>query len=426
MIAVAFVFVFFLALGVPICLVLAATGLVHIVQMNDWQLLTMVPNRMYAAASTSSLLAIPMFILAGELMGSGGITEKLADMMRSFIGHVKGGMAYVTMLVGCLLGALLGSANASAALQGRVLKPELDKDNYDDVFSACLIASSALMGPIIPPSMTLIVIGVTAYVSIGDLFIAGIVPGLMLTVAFMIMVAIIGMKNTTWKISKKATLRDRFNKTMTSLPTFIVPVIILGGIMSGITTPTESAVTASVAAFVLGKFYYQKLQWSHLPKVFIQTAVTTASIMIIVALANIMAWTLAMDQIPQAIAKAILSLSENKYVLLLLINFLLLFIGMIMETMAAIIIVVPVLMPVITSVGIDPLHFAMIVGLNLVIGMITPPVGITLFTTATATDVPTYKLMKPIWKWVGVAIIVLMLITYVPQLSTFLPALMNH
>lgn len=425
---IAVVFALTLIMGMPIAFALGTTGIFHAFLMGETSLFTMLPQRMFSATVNSSLMAIPLFVLAGELMGFGGITEKLADMARSFIGHIKGGLSYVVVVVGIFLGALLGSANAAAALLGRVLKPEMDKDGYDDVFSVCLISATSIMSPIIPPSMTLIVYGVTAQLSIGDLFFAGIIPGILMGIGFMFLIYIIGRKKTTieWPIQPKVNWKMRLISVGKAIPALMIPVVILGGIIGGITTPTESAATASFVAFIVGAFVYKKLRWHDIPIILERTATTSASIMLIVAMANILGWTLALDQIPQLIANTLLSLTQNKYVFLLLLNIILLLVGMVMETFAAVIILVPVLLPAATSLGIDPLHFGLVMCLNLTIGLLTPPVGVTLFTASTVTQVSLNRLIKPIWTWLGIAIVVLMIITYFPIITTFLPYTLLH
>ncbi|MFZ7133263.1 MAG: TRAP transporter large permease [Eubacteriales bacterium] len=424
---VAIAFIVLLAVGLPIAFALGATGVIHALIMGDTSLFTMLPQRMFSATNSTSLMAIPLFVLAGELMGIGGITEKLAQMARSFIGHIKGGLAYTTVIVGVFLGALLGSANAAAALLGRIMKPEMDKDGYDEEFSTCLTAATSILGPIIPPSMVFIVYGVTAQISIGDMFFAGIVPGVLMGLGFMVLIYFAGKKaKADWPVREKSNWKEKIISLFQGIPALLIPVIILGGILGGITTPTESAATASFTALIVGLFVYKKLKLKDIPFILERTAITSASIMIIVALANILGWTMALDQIPQMIADALLSLTDNKYVLLILINVFLLFVGMVMETFAAVIILVPVLLPVVTSVGIDPLHFGILMCVNLCIGLLTPPVGVALFTTSTVTKVSLSRLIKPIWKWVGVAIAVLLLITYVPQIVTFLPYTFLH
>ncbi|MGI6286649.1 TRAP transporter large permease [Neomoorella humiferrea] len=419
---VALAFIVTLVIGLPIAFVLGFTGVLHALIIGDPNLLVMLPQRMFAAADNFSLMAIPLFVLAGELMGFGGITEKLADMTRSVIGHIRGGLAYATVVVGCFLGALLGSANAAAALLGDVMQPEMVKDGYDEVFSTCLTAATSILGPIIPPSMVFIVYGVAANLSIGELFFAGIIPGLLLAAAYFVIIWLTGRREK-WHVRPRATLAEVGRSFLKAAPSLLVPVIILGGILGGITTPTESAAAASVVAVFLGTVVYKKLKLSHIPHILERTGVVSASIMIIVAMANILGWTLALDQVPQTIAQFMLSLTSNKYLLLLLINIFLLFVGMVMETVAAIIILVPVFLPIITAVGIDPLHFGLVVSFNLIVGLLTPPVGVALFTTSIVTKTPLQKLIKPIWIWVGAAVVVLMILTYVPGIVTFLPRL---
>lgn len=423
---VAIAFVVTIAIGMPIALALAATGLIHGIDMGTANLFTTLMQRMFAACNSTSLMAIPLFILAGELMGVGGVTERLCDWIRTLIGHIKGGMAYVTVVVGALLGALLGSANASAALLGRVIKPELDKDNYSPVFGTCLCAATSILGPIIPPSTMFIVFGVQASCSVGDLFIAGIIPGILMALAFMGMVFISGRKEGAgWAVHKRSSFKESLHMFLRALPALFVPIIIMGGILGGVFTPTESAAVASLVAALEGIFIFRKLKLKDIPKILESTAVISAAIMVIVAMANILAYTMSLAQLPQQIANFLISLTDSKILLLLIINLFLLFVGCVMESFAAIIILVPVLLPVATSLGLSPVHFGMIMCINLIIGLLTPPVGVALYTTCLATKTPVEKVIVPIWKWVGVAVVVLMLVTFIPQLSEWLPSLIT-
>ena len=423
---VAIAFVVTIAIGMPIAFALAATGLIHGIDMGTANLFTTLMQRMFAACNSTSLMAIPLFILAGELMGVGGVTERLCDWIRTLIGHIKGGMAYVTVVVGALLGALLGSANASAALLGRVIKPELDKDHYSPVFGTCLCAATSILGPIIPPSTMFIVFGVQASCSVGDLFIAGIIPGLLMALAFMCMVFVSGRKEgDSWVVHPRSTFSESIKMFFRALPALFVPVIIMGGILGGVFTPTESAAIASLVAAFEGIFIFRKLKWRDIPKILENTAVISAAIMMIVAMANILAYTMSLAQLPQQIANFLISLTDSKVLLLIIINLFLLFVGCVMESFAAIIILVPVLLPVATSLGLSPVHFGMIMCINLIIGLLTPPVGVALYTTCLATKTPVEKVVGPIWKWVGVAVVVLMFVTFVPALSEWLPSLIN-
>lgn len=422
---VAIAFVVTIAIGMPIAFALAATGLIHGIDMGTANLFTTLIQRMFAATNSTSLMAIPLFILAGELMGIGGVTERLCEWIRTLIGHIRGGMAYVTVVVGALLGALLGSANASAALLGRVMKPELDKDNYSPVFSTSLCAATSILGPIIPPSTMFIVYGVQSQCSVGDLFIAGIIPGVLMALAFigLIFASSRGKEGEKWTVRVRSNLKESLHMFLRALPALFVPVIILGGILGGFFTPTESAAIASLVAALEGMFLFKKLKLKDFPRILQNTAVLSAAIMVIVAMANILAYTMALAQLPQHIANFLISLTSSKFLLLIIINLFLLLVGMVMESFAAIIILVPVLLPVALSLGLTPVHFGMIMCINLIVGLVTPPVGVALFTTCLSTKTPLEKVVGPIWKWVGVAFVVLMLVTFIPALSEFLPSL---
>lgn len=375
---------------------------------------------MIAAANNFSLMAIPLFVLAGELMNSGGITVRLTNFARSLIAHMRGGLAYVNILVSMFLSAIIGSANAVAAIQSSSMVPEMRKDGYDNEYSSAITAASSIMGPIIPPSMVFILYGVTAGTSIGALFLAGIVPGILLGVAYFIL-AYFYAKKKNFPTKEKAGVTAVVNTFIKSSPALFIPLVIIGGIISGFFTATEAGAIGCLLAFIIGKFVYRDLKLSSIPNILLTTGVITASIMIIVATANVFGWLLAMEQIPQAIVQGLLSISETPWVILLLINLILLIVGMFLEPLAAIIILVPVLLPVIEQVGIDPVHFGLVVSLNLVIGLMTPPVGIALFVVAGITKVSITKLSRAIVPFVIAAVVVLFVVTYIPDLVTFLP-----
>ena len=279
---IAIFFVVSLLIGLPIAFVLGGSGIVHAFVINDPNLFIMLTQRTFAAVNSFSLMAIPLFILAGEIMGFGGITEKLCDMMRSFVGHIRGGMAYTTVLVGTALGALLGSANASAALLGDVMYGEMIKDGYKPGFTAGLVAGTSILGPIIPPSMVFIMYGVQANISIAKMFFAGIVPGLMIALAYFIVIGFYAKKEN-WNTRPKVSIKLKLKSFLSALPALFIPVVILGSILGGIATPTESAATASFAAIFIGVFVYKKLRFSHLPKILERTGVLSGAILLIVA-----------------------------------------------------------------------------------------------------------------------------------------------
>ncbi|WP_404407804.1 TRAP transporter large permease [Jeotgalibacillus malaysiensis] len=413
-------FFILLILGVPIAFVLGLSSVFYMFFTGNIDFLLSVPQRMIVAADNFSLMAIPLFVLAGELMNYGGITRRLTDFARSLISHLRGGLAYVNILVSMFLSAIIGSANAVAAIQSSSMVPEMRKDGYDNEYSSAVTAASAIIGPIIPPSMVFIIYGVSAGTSIGALFLAGIIPGILLGGGFFLL-SYFYAKKKNFPTRKRSSLQEVIKMWLIAIPALTIPLFIIGGIISGSFTPTEAGAIGSLIAFLVGKFIYREIKWKYIPSVFKKTGMITASIMIIVACANIFGWTLAMERIPQVIAESILSISTNTIIILLIINLLLLVVGMFLEPIAAIIIVVPVLLPVVLELGIDPVHFGLIVCLNLVIGLITPPVGIVLFVVSGITKISVQRLSQSIFPFVVVAVIVLLVITLVPELVTYLP-----
>lgn len=414
---------FLLLIGTPVAIALAYTSVIHVVTMQEPVLFEMLVQRLFTAADSFSLLAIPLFIMAGEIMGIGGITEQLANFARALIGHVKGGLAYATMVVGMFLGAILGSANAEAALLGSVMYPELRRDGYEPEFSTCLCASISILGPIIPPSLVYIVYGVAARASISELFFSGIIPGILLALAFGFLIFLQGRKSN-WKTTKWVGPKGTLKSTLHAVPALLIPIAILGGILGGVMTPTESAGIAVLMALILAFFVYRKMKVRDLVGVLSRSAAITGIVMLLTVAANSLAWTMALDNVPAAITSTILSITSNKYLLLLLINIILLLVGMVLEPIAAIVIFVPVFLPVAQAIDIDLIQFGVMVSLNLIIGMITPPVCEVLVTTCTITRVPFSNCVVQIWKWVLCAVIVLMMITYIPSITLALPRLL--
>jgi len=419
----ALAFAIFLALGIPIAYVLGLTGLTHIIYSGNFSFLMNIPQRMFVASDNFNLMAIPFFMLAGELMNFGGITIRLINLARALVGHLKGGLAYVNIFASMILAALMGSANAEASAMSKILVPAMIEDGYDKEFSTAVTAASSIMGPVIPPSMTMIIYAVAAGASIGELFLAGVVPGVLLAISFSILAYYYARKRNYPVKEKRASMSEVMKAVLSSGPALLVPIIMMGGIITGVFTPTEAAAIASFVAFIVGMFIYKELKLEHLPQVFFSTAVVTSSIMLIVATANIFGWTLAIEQIPQAIAHKILSISSNPIIILLMINVFLLIVGAVMETFAAIIILVPVFLPIMGQLGIDPTHFGLIVCLNLVIGLITPPLGVVLFVTSAINNISVEKLAKAVMPFVLASVVVLMIVTYLPDLILFIPRL---
>ncbi|MFK9090922.1 TRAP transporter large permease [Bacillus salipaludis] len=425
MILVVLAFILFLIIGIPISLVLGMTTIVYFVVTGHTMLLDSTPQRLYSGMENFGLLAIPLFMLTGELMNSGGITNRLVVFARKLVGHVRGGLAYVTVISNMFLASILGSANAQAAMMSKVMVPEMEKEGYDREFSSALTLASSIVAPIIPPSMIFIIYGTLSGTSIGALFMAGIIPGIIYGIGFIALIAYIGYKKNFPK-SERASFKEIWGSFKSVLPAMLVPVIITVGILTGAFTATESAAIASLVAFIVGMFFYKELKWKSLPSILVNTVIGTATVTYLIAMANLFGWVIAFEQVPQLIANSMLSISDNPFVFLLLINIFLLFIGTILDGIAALIILVPVLMPLVTGFQIDPIHFGVIICINLTIGLLTPPVGTGLFIVSSIAEVKFERLVKAVMPMLVLGIVMLFLITYWEQTTLFIPRLLGY
>ncbi|AOQ22919.1 Sialic acid TRAP transporter permease protein SiaT [Moorella thermoacetica] len=419
---IAIVFLVALVVGIPIAYVLGMAGFTHMMILNP-SLLTALPQRLFVSANNYGLLAIPLFILAGELMEISGDVERLLAFARALVGQIKGGLAYVMVILGFLLGGPLGSANAEAALLGSTMFPQMKKDGYDEVFTACLIAAISVVGPLIPPGMLLVIYGVVSGVSISDLFMAGIMPGIYLTIALGLVVYFYGRKSN-WPVTEWQGGSHVWYTFKRAFFSIAAPIAVLAAIASGICTPTEAAAVASVLTLLIGYFIYRKIKLSDLVPIFLRTGVMSGAVLMIGAMGGVFGWTLAMDQFPQKVAALVLSITRNPLFMLLLLNILILVVGMFMDAIPAVMILVPVLMPIIKQMGYDPVHFGMMMCFNLTVGLIHPPIGTVIYTTSAATGVSIDRLFIPIWTWVAVCVAVLLLIAYFPGSIMFLPKML--
>ena len=368
------------------------------------------------------LLAVPFFILAGDIMVEGGISARLVRFSMSLMKRTHGALGLVTVLTAAIFAAISGSGPATVACVGGVMIPAMVASGYDRPFSCTLVAAAGTLGPVIPPSICFIIYGIVAQQSITDLFVAGIIPGLMMAAALMLVVRIVAKRNNYGASSETIGVWAAFAEARWSL---LVPAIILGGIYGGIFTPTEAAIIACVYAIFIGIFVYKEITFKDLYAIFARTALVNGTVLILVATATAFGRILAMEQVPSYLTEQLMALSNNKYVILLLINVFLFLVGMIMETLAAIIILAPLCLSIVLPLGVDPVHFGVIMTVNLVIGMCTPPVGVNLFVAARIGGVP----IEVMFKWLGILlgslITVLFLVTYVPAFSLALPQLMH-
>ncbi|MFM1651563.1 TRAP transporter large permease [Brevibacillus sp. B_LB10_24] len=410
-----------LLLSVPVALSIGLASMISLI--NDGTMpLTVLIQRMFAALDSFPLMAIPFFILAGSLMESGGISRRLVNFANSLAGGMTGGLAVVTVVTAMFFSAISGSSAATTAAIGSILIPAMVKKGYDIRFAGATQAVSGELGVIIPPSIPMILFGISAGVSIGDLFLAGFLPGLLIG-GSLIFVCWYLSKRRGYKGETGITWGMRLKAFKEALLALLMPVIILGGIYGGFFTPTEAAVVAVVYALIVGVCVYREVKWKELIEIFSRSAITTSIIMIIISAAGMFGWILTREQVPQKIAAAFTSFSENPVVFLLLINLLLLFVGMFFETSASIIILAPLLTPIAVQLGIDPVHFGMIVIVNLAMGMVTPPVGVNLFVACQIAGIKLEELTKALLPFFVMLIIDILIVTYVPAISTWLPAL---
>lgn len=409
-------------LGIPIYIALGIGTLVAL-QMAGMPMLVL-PQKLFAGMNSTSLLAIPFFILAGNLM-SRSITGKLIDLVNSLIGWIKGSLAVVTILASALFGAISGSGVATASAIGGITIPAMKKEGYPGEFAAAVSAIASIMGPIIPPSITLIVYSSITNVSVNSLFVGSVIPGILLALGLSIYALVFG-KVKNLPSHEKQPPKAIGKAFVNGIWALLMPVIILGGIFGGICTPTEAAVVAVVYALIICLFVYRDLKVTELPAVFVDAAISSATIMVMVGLSKASSYVVVTSGLPQLLLKTFASMTNSKIIILLLLNILFLIIGMLMEANAAIIMMTPILMPLITAFGIDPLCFGIVMSFNLCIGLVTPPVGLCLLLSNQIAETSLTKTLKAMMPMLLVAVIVLMLITYIEPLTTFLPGLLNN
>ncbi|UUD62742.1 TRAP transporter large permease [Pseudomonas seleniipraecipitans] len=415
------VFLVLLVVGVPIAFALGISSLSYL--LLEGISLTIVPQRMYAGIDTFVLLCIPGFVLAGNLMNVGNITEHIVRFCNALLGHIRGGLGLANVGGSMIFAGISGTAVADAASIGSVMIPGMAKSGYDKPFAAAVTAASSTIGPIIPPSVPMIIVGSLAGVSVGRMFLAGALPGLLMGVAMMITVYILSVRRGYPK-ERRATLRELLREGRTAFWALLMTGIILYGIIGGFFTPTEASIVASLYALIVGMYVYKGLTWRKLPAILTDTVLTSSALLLLIGLANLFGWILTSQQIPQMVAAGILSISDNPLVVILILNLILLFVGAFMETIAALIILFPALLGVATGVGMDPVHFAVMAVLNLMIGLTTPPVGVCLFVVAGIGNLQMLSVARAIVPFLVCNLIVLMLVAYIPAFSLWLPNLL--
>ncbi|RPE66571.1 tripartite ATP-independent transporter DctM subunit [Pacificibacter maritimus] len=415
------VFIFGLVVGIPVAITLGLASLSYLITMGIP--VVVMPQKMYAGMDVFVLLSIPGFILAGNLMNSGGITERIIRFANALVGWIRGGLGLTNVGASMLFGGITGTAVADAASIGSVMIPGMKKAGYPADFSAAVTAASSTVGPIIPPSVPMIIVGALSGISVGKMFLAGAIPGVLMGVAMMVTTYVIARKKNFPKQEWQG-FREIARSFAGAFWAIAMTGIILYGLLSGIATPTETAVVASVYAMFVGLLIYRELPIRKIPKIMVDSAVSASGILILVGFANVFGWILVSERIPQAIAAGVLSVTDNKFLIILMVNILLLIIGMFMETIAALIILFVPLLTLAVSVGIDPLHFATFAVLNLMIGLTTPPLGVCLFVCAGIARLPLTPVVKAITPFILTNIGVLLLVSYVPAIATWLPSVL--
>lgn len=414
-------FILLLCISAPITVALGGCSLIY--ALTGAAPITTLIQTIFGGLATFPLLAIPLFMLAGNLMNEGGLTPDLVQFARKLLGHISGGLGLATVLACAIFAAISGAAVATAVAIGVVMIPAMKKAGYDEGVAAALTSTSSCLGPIIPPSIPFIIYGVTANVSIAGLFLGGVLPGLVLAGMLMAYIFFVAKKND-YPRDPKIPGREVLMAAWKALPALFMPVLIMGGILSGMFTPTEAAGVVVLYSALMGALYYRKLTFRSVPKVLLASGLESGMVMLLIAMSEPFAWFVAVDQIPQMLVGWISALTTSPYMILLLVNVFLILMGIPMETAPALVIVTPVLAPIAQAVGIDPIHMGIVICLNLVLGLITPPVGAVLFAVCGVANMSLDRLSKAIWPPFLVSMVALVVITYIPWLSTFLPKLL--
>ena len=417
------VFFVLLFLNVPIAISLGVSSIVTTLACN--LSLNMVATNLYSASNKYVLLAIPFFILAGNIMEVSEISTKLIAFFKSLVGHTKHGLAMVCVVVACFFAAISGSGPATVAALGGILIPAMTNSGYDRSTSAALMSTAGAIGIVIPPSITFVVYGSVTGTSIGSLFISGIVPGIIIGI-FIYYTMVLFSRGRTIVPAPKASGKERWAAFKDSVGGLLMPVIILGGIYGGIFTPTEAAAVSAVYGFIVGIFIYKTLRWKEIMKILRQSVSQTAVVMFIIGCAAVFGNTLTFTGIASKASSALISIaSGNKYIFLLMVNIILIIAGCFIDANSALYILCPILFPIAQSLGIDAVHLGAVMVVNLALGLITPPVGVNLFTGCGVAGISLNDMIRKIWPFVIAMLLVLLLITYVPAVSTFLPGLMK-
>ncbi|TCK04196.1 TRAP transporter large permease [Marinobacterium mangrovicola] len=410
------VFFILLFLSVPIALVLALTALWYIGTSSNSVLFDSYPQQLFGAIESYGLLAIPLFMLAGELMNEGGLTSRLINLARILVGGFRGGLAYINLVANMMMAAIMGSAASQIAIMSRAMVPAMEKEGYSGSYAAAITSAGGLLSPIIPPSMLFVLFGVLAQIPIAEMFIAGILPGLLMSFLFFVVIALVGLVQQYPKGDwpDKAQRREYL---LMGLPAASIPLVIIGGILTGLATPTESAALASLAALLIGKYIYKDLKFSQLPEILRRTALNAGMVIMLISAAGVFGWVVVYEQIPQAAAAWIAEQTSDPFVFMLMVIGVLILVGMVIDGIAALILVVPILLPIAQDqFGISPYQFGVVVCLTLVMGLLTPPVGAGLFIGSSMTGIAPMRIFRSLLPFLLATLATLVLLAAMPEL----------
>ena len=426
MLLAAIAFVVLLIIGVPIAFVLGIMGSIHTMSLGNPAFNLVIIQRLFDQINNTSLTCLPFFILAGEIMNAGGVTKRLLGFIRELIGWLKGGMAYATVIISAILSSILGSPNAVCSMLCGVLVPELRNDGYDDEFTGSLVAASSILGPIIPPSTSFIMYCMLTNTSIKAMFVAGILPGILLALMFCILIAFYAHKRGYKKSVEHADVKRLGKNFLTALPALLVPGVIMGGVIGGFFTATESGAVSCVCA-IIASIIYREMDWKAMPKVLLKSAIVGGGILLMISFGGVIAWSMTRSGIPAQLTAAITSVTESRALITLIILIILMVGGCLLDNGTMAMVFNPVLFPLGMAIGFDPVHFGIMFSCMLTIGYITPPVGVVLFVTSNIAGIPFRKLCKQIWPFAIGAILVISVLSFLPEdIVLWLPRLTGY
>lgn len=419
------VFVVAMLIGLPIALVLGLMGTVHMISLGNENYLLVIIQRLFDQVDMISLTCLPFFIMAGEIMNAGGVTSRLLNFAREIVGRLKAGLAYCCVMIAAVLSAILGSPNGVASMLCGILVPELRKDDYPDEFTGSLVAASSILGPIIPPSTSFIMYCMMTNVSIQAMFVGGILPGILLVGVFFIVIAILTKRMKLRPAIDRFSIKRLVKAFISALPALLVPVVIIGGVIGGFFTATEAGAVSCFCALVASAIY-REMDWKKLPEIMLRSAVTGGGILLMISFGGVIAWSLTRAGIPAQLISFITGVTSSKFLIIAMIIVILMIAGCFLDTGTITMVMLPVMFPLATAIGMDGVHFGLIFCILTTIGYITPPVGVVLFVTSNASKIPFNKLCKMIWPFAIGAAIVIAILAYLPDVVLWIPRLCGY